>query len=233
MYWKTHQRYKSYVFFRWVRPLGHSQQNIINGSLQHLHNLIGPKLKKIGSKLQEDRFHIFHAHDIFSHFIVCVPYIVLTLVLFQDVCRLPSTGNSVHVDRLHYMLWRLCNYCWRMWWLPGRRWGSRATIALHHGGDCAWAFHGYRHILQCPCSDNGWPANLAEALPHSCQTNANQGEYHQLLLICPLCIVFELQFWVFAFQEYVVEDVDSEGTDWCPPPLPAEHINQLKSLGLI
>jgi len=34
-------------------------------------------------------------------------------------------------------------------------------------------------------------------------------------------------------KEYVVEDVDGERTDWCPPPLPAEHINQLKSLGLL
>jgi hypothetical protein len=48
-----------------------------------------------------------------------------------------------------------------------------------------------------------------------------------------MCIIFELQFPFFAFQEYVVEDVVSEGTDWCPPPLPAEHINQLKSLGLL
>nr|CAB3503031.1 unnamed protein product [Digitaria exilis] len=34
-------------------------------------------------------------------------------------------------------------------------------------------------------------------------------------------------------KEYVVEDVDGERTDWCPPPLPAEHISQLKSLGLL
>lgn len=36
-------------------------------------------------------------------------------------------------------------------------------------------------------------------------------------------------------KEYVVEDVDGEMTDadWCPPPLPPEHIQQLKSLGLL
>ncbi|CAL9103290.1 unnamed protein product [Musa acuminata var. zebrina] len=34
-------------------------------------------------------------------------------------------------------------------------------------------------------------------------------------------------------KEYVVEDVDGEGTDWCPPPLPAEHVQQLKTLGLL
>ncbi|CAL9105265.1 unnamed protein product [Musa textilis] len=34
-------------------------------------------------------------------------------------------------------------------------------------------------------------------------------------------------------EEYVVEDVDSEGTDWCPPPLPADHVRQLKALGLL
>lgn len=38
-----------------------------------------------------------------------------------------------------------------------------------------------------------------------------------------------------AYQEYVVEDVDGEMTDgnWCPPPLPAEHVQQLKALGLL
>ncbi|KAF3785474.1 hypothetical protein EJ110_NYTH27766 [Nymphaea thermarum] len=36
-------------------------------------------------------------------------------------------------------------------------------------------------------------------------------------------------------KEYVVEDVDSEqtGSDWCPPTLPPEHVQQLKSLGLL
>ncbi|KAJ8471201.1 hypothetical protein OPV22_025544 [Ensete ventricosum] len=34
-------------------------------------------------------------------------------------------------------------------------------------------------------------------------------------------------------KEYVVEDVDSEDTDWCPPPLPADHVQQLKALGLL
>ncbi|GKV12143.1 hypothetical protein SLEP1_g23331 [Rubroshorea leprosula] len=36
-------------------------------------------------------------------------------------------------------------------------------------------------------------------------------------------------------KEYVVEDVDGEmsGTDWSPPPLPSEHVQQLKSLGLL
>lgn len=36
-------------------------------------------------------------------------------------------------------------------------------------------------------------------------------------------------------KEYVVEDIDGEMTssDWSPPPLPAEHIQQLKSLGLL
>ncbi|CAA7401040.1 unnamed protein product [Spirodela intermedia] len=36
-------------------------------------------------------------------------------------------------------------------------------------------------------------------------------------------------------KEYVVEDVDGEVTDgsWCPPPLPLEHVQQLKELGLL
>ncbi|MCD9559653.1 hypothetical protein HAX54_017788 [Datura stramonium] len=36
-------------------------------------------------------------------------------------------------------------------------------------------------------------------------------------------------------KEYVVEDVDGEvnGNDWSPPPLPPEHVQQLKSLGLM
>ncbi|BBH05642.1 RING/FYVE/PHD zinc finger superfamily protein [Prunus dulcis] len=40
---------------------------------------------------------------------------------------------------------------------------------------------------------------------------------------------------VQVWQEYVVEDVDGEmtGSDWSPPPLPPEHIQQLKTLGLL
>ncbi|EEC68434.1 hypothetical protein OsI_36628 [Oryza sativa Indica Group] len=34
-------------------------------------------------------------------------------------------------------------------------------------------------------------------------------------------------------KEYVVEDVDGERADWSPPPLPSEHVQQLKSLGLL
>lgn len=36
-------------------------------------------------------------------------------------------------------------------------------------------------------------------------------------------------------KEYVVEDLDGEllGSDWVPPPLPPEHVRQLKSLGLL
>ncbi|CAL9061370.1 unnamed protein product [Musa banksii] len=34
-------------------------------------------------------------------------------------------------------------------------------------------------------------------------------------------------------EEYVVDDVDGEGTDWCPPPLPTDHVRQLKALGLL
>lgn len=36
-------------------------------------------------------------------------------------------------------------------------------------------------------------------------------------------------------KEYVVEDVDGEisGSDWSPPPLPPEHVQQLRSLGLL
>ena len=103
----------------------------------------------------------------------------------QDVCRLPSTWHALHVDWLHYLLRRLRYHSWRVWWLLGRCWGSRATVAPHHGGYCAWAFHGYRRILQCPGRYNGWPAYLAAALSHSCQTNANQGEcYHRVFISC-------------------------------------------------
>ncbi|KAJ7945358.1 Zinc finger protein [Quillaja saponaria] len=36
-------------------------------------------------------------------------------------------------------------------------------------------------------------------------------------------------------KEYVVDDVDGDmtGTDWSPPPLPAEHVQQLETLGLL
>lgn len=40
---------------------------------------------------------------------------------------------------------------------------------------------------------------------------------------------------VNLLKEYVVEDVDGEvnGNDWSPPALPPEHVQQLKSLGLM
>ncbi|EXB80852.1 hypothetical protein L484_020110 [Morus notabilis] len=40
---------------------------------------------------------------------------------------------------------------------------------------------------------------------------------------------------VQVWQEYVVEDVDGEmsGSDWSSPPLPPEHVQQLKTLGLL
>ncbi|GMP26230.1 hypothetical protein CsSME_00002765 [Camellia sinensis var. sinensis] len=52
----------------------------------------------------------------------------------------------------------------------------------------------------------GWPKNLAATLSHTRKKN-----------------------------EYVVEDVDGEmnGSDWSPPPLPPEHVQQLKTLGLL
>eukprot|EP00262_Sarcandra_glabra_P016663 TRINITY_DN5498_c0_g2_i1.p1 TRINITY_DN5498_c0_g2~~TRINITY_DN5498_c0_g2_i1.p1 ORF type:complete len:128 (-),score=6.37 TRINITY_DN5498_c0_g2_i1:197-580(-) len=36
-------------------------------------------------------------------------------------------------------------------------------------------------------------------------------------------------------KDYVVEDVDGEITesDWCPPSLPSEHVQHLKTLGLL
>uniref|UniRef100_A0A803KXJ1 RING-CH-type domain-containing protein n=1 Tax=Chenopodium quinoa TaxID=63459 RepID=A0A803KXJ1_CHEQI len=46
----------------------------------------------------------------------------------------------------------------------------------------------------------------------------------------------DILFIFLAVQlEYVVEDVDGElpGSDWTPPPLPPEHVQQLKSLGLL
>jgi hypothetical protein len=49
--------------------------------------------------------------------------------------------------------------------------------------------------------------------------------------ISPIMVVYSCL--VSYVQEYVVEDVDGEHTDWCPPPLPAEHISQLRSLGLL
>lgn len=51
------------------------------------------------------------------------------------------------------------------------------------------------------------------------------------------CSIIWLQVLIFCFgiQEYVVEDLDGEilGPDWMPPPLPQEHVQQLKSLGLL
>lgn len=57
------------------------------------------------------------------------------------------------------------------------------------------------------------------------------------LLCCVFNQLFKTSFWNFyeCLQEYVVEDVDGEmsGSEWTPPPLPTEHIAQLKSLGLL
>ncbi|XP_058084747.1 uncharacterized protein LOC131232493 isoform X1 [Magnolia sinica] len=57
-----------------------------------------------------------------------------------------------------------------------------------------------------------------------------QRHYHilakrMLTKVSQCCFIFE----------YVVEDVDGEmtGSDWSPPPLPPEHVQQLKSLGLL
>ncbi|WVZ05508.1 hypothetical protein V8G54_018854 [Vigna mungo] len=43
------------------------------------------------------------------------------------------------------------------------------------------------------------------------------------------------QIRIIASEEYVVEDVDGEltGSDWSPPALPPEHVQQLKTLGLL
>ncbi|RVX21230.1 hypothetical protein CK203_001858 [Vitis vinifera] len=40
---------------------------------------------------------------------------------------------------------------------------------------------------------------------------------------------------IAELHEYVVEDVDGEmtGSEWSPPPLPSEHVQQLKALGLL
>ncbi|PON65259.1 Zinc finger, RING-CH-type [Parasponia andersonii] len=61
------------------------------------------------------------------------------------------------------------------------------------------------------------------------------------LYVCGLTAPHALravQVWqenVVAWEEYVVEDVDGEitGSDWSPPPLPPEHVQQLKTLGLL
>jgi hypothetical protein len=49
----------------------------------------------------------------------------------------------------------------------------------------------------------------------------------------PIAVMVVYSCLLSYVQEYVVEDVDGERTDWCPPPLPAEHISQLRSLGLL
>lgn len=59
--------------------------------------------------------------------------------------------------------------------------------------------------------------------------------YRSLFLFLFLLKPFFLKTVVIVLQEYVVEDVDGEisGSDWAPPPLPSEHVQQLKSLGLL
>ncbi|KAL5164003.1 ERAD-associated E3 ubiquitin-protein ligase DOA10 [Glycine soja] len=50
-----------------------------------------------------------------------------------------------------------------------------------------------------------------------------------------LDLILQLSFAYLGVIEYVVEDVDGEltGSDWSPPALPPEHIQQLKTLGLL
>jgi hypothetical protein len=101
----------------------------------------------------------------------------LCSILFQDVCGLSPSWHTLHVDRLHHMLWRLCNYSWGVWRLLGRRRGSRVTVAPYHGSDCARAVYSRRHLLQRTSGNYGRPEDLAKTLPHPRQTNANKGEH--------------------------------------------------------
>ncbi|RVW55199.1 hypothetical protein CK203_066930 [Vitis vinifera] len=105
---------------------------------------------------------------------------------------------------------------------------------------------------------NGWTTHLAEALSHTCKEDADKNEWQRAHVnISP---VQELSFSTQPFangltlgatvsnfltsclavriaelHEYVVEDVDGEmtGSEWSPPPLPSEHVQQLKALGLL
>jgi hypothetical protein len=113
---------------------------------------------------------------------ICILYTHCS-ILFQDVCGLSSSWHPLHVDRLHHMLWRLCNNSWGVRRLLGRRRGSRATIAPHNGSDRAGAVHSRRHLLQCTGGNYGRAEDLAKALPHPRQTNANKGEHFSSLIL--------------------------------------------------
>lgn len=97
-------------------------------------------------------------------------------LLLQCVCRLSLTWYSLYVDWLYHMLWKLCWYGNWMWLLR-RCWWSRATIIIYNGFDCSGTFYCDWDILQRVGGYNGWTANLATSLSHTCEKDANKGEY--------------------------------------------------------
>lgn len=97
------------------------------------------------------------------------------MLCIQNMCRLPFAWNALYVDWLYHMLWELCEYSkWMR--LPERCWWSRATATIHNGFDCAGIVYCDWNILQCFGGYNGWTADLAAALSHTCKTNANKSK---------------------------------------------------------
>lgn len=111
-----------------------------------------------------------------KEWVVNVTFLVVAFYFLQCMCRLPFTRHSLHVDWLYHMLRGLH---WGGQWmrLAGRRWGSRIadTVGSRH---CSARFiHHHRHILHYPRRHHGRAKDLATALPHPRQTNANKGEW--------------------------------------------------------
>ncbi|KAJ1394139.1 Zinc finger, RING-CH-type [Sesbania bispinosa] len=91
----------------------------------------------------------------------------------------------------------------------------------------------------------GRSTDMATSLSHTCKKDVNKG--HMQACFRPIPQVgphshipneWSLQSFAalpFLPVEYVVEDVDGEmtGSDWSPPSLPPEHVQQLKTLGLL
>ncbi|GAU40987.1 hypothetical protein TSUD_300660 [Trifolium subterraneum] len=108
-------------------------------------------------------------------------------------------------------------------------------------------------VWECIGGNHGRPTDMATSLSHTCKKDVNKDmadsewpansypNSDSLLQISPThyvraAICDKIANASFGLtMEYVVEDVDGEmtGSDWSPPALPPEHIQQLKTLGLL
>ncbi|RZB73098.1 hypothetical protein D0Y65_037033 [Glycine soja] len=76
------------------------------------------------------------------------------------------------------------------------------------------------------------PPAACAAVLHQVYPHSHPSQVHGTRV---LDLILQLSFAFPGVIEYVVEDADGEltGSDWSPPALPPEHVQQLKTLGLL